>query len=355
MRYKILIPRFSDTSPIKVAISHAKALRGKGLNVTVLYLFSNKDNAYLDEVSNSVDFNIEKVSLFNLFSADILHSHCIQPNILIGCASKLLKFFKIKTITTVHTNIDIDLNDRLGVMSSFISKLWKAAICRHDKIFCLNSQQKGQFSNHKNRLYLVPNFLDIEPKPIKEIPPQFDQSYCDFLKYCEEDNLELLATWCVVRQVKNIPFIIEFLKENPMYALVLIGDGPELPHIRDLVDKYNIRRRVYFTGFSVSPYYYVNSASVALFPSFSEGFPIAILEAFHWGIPPVMSKIPSFTDYYNDLNGGFFEIENMGSFASALNYVINNKNDIIINNRITLENKFSKVAIADKIMRAINE
>lgn len=83
--------------------------------------------------------------------------------------------------------------------------------------------------------------------------------------------------------VKNHKFILkifkQILKYIPNSKLVLLGDGPHLKEIMDLTRDLSIMSNVKFLGNRKDVYRYMNAFDCFLFPSLSEGFGNALIEA----------------------------------------------------------------------------
>ena len=94
----------------------------------------------------------------------------------------------------------------------------------------------------------------------------------------EKDHIGLL------RAMKRLP-----AETNP--HLVLVGEGPERPHIEAEIERLGLRSRTTFTGQvkSAEPYYGI--ADVAVLSSISEGSPNALLEAMAAGVPVVATEV----------------------------------------------------------------
>ncbi len=86
------------------------------------------------------------------------------------------------------------------------------------------------------------------------------------------------------------------LQEMPQEAstcLLIIGDGPEKRVLEDLADELGIKQYLRLTGFRSDVSRLLGTMSVFVFPSESEGSPIAILEAMAAGKAIVASDIPA--------------------------------------------------------------
>ncbi|MDH3603161.1 MAG: glycosyltransferase, partial [Candidatus Tectomicrobia bacterium] len=74
--------------------------------------------------------------------------------------------------------------------------------------------------------------------------------------------------------------------------LQVVGEGPERAEIEALCERLDIASRVRFVGFvdDVRPLY--DSSDVLVLPSYSEGIPRVVMEAFAAGLPVIGTAIP---------------------------------------------------------------
>ena len=91
-------------------------------------------------------------------------------------------------------------------------------------------------------------------------------------------------------------------KQNKETILILVGDGPFRDHLTALCDQYSLSFAttisdnkvpdVFFAGFQSNPLAWLSKATVFTLPSFTEGFPNALVEAMIAGAPVVAADCP---------------------------------------------------------------
>ncbi|VDH01660.1 GDP-mannose-dependent alpha-(1-6)-phosphatidylinositol monomannoside mannosyltransferase [Lysinibacillus sphaericus] len=95
------------------------------------------------------------------------------------------------------------------------------------------------------------------------------------------------------RSVKRIPDLIRaFAKivEKVPSKLLLVGEGPEVPRIRRLVDMLGVTENVIFTGKRDDLPELLSFSDVMVLPSEKEAFGLVLLEGFACGVPAVGTK-----------------------------------------------------------------
>jgi glycosyltransferase involved in cell wall biosynthesis len=85
------------------------------------------------------------------------------------------------------------------------------------------------------------------------------------------------------------------------YRLVIAGDGPDLAALKQRVAELGLAD-VTFAGFVAGDerLQILREASIFCFPSYSEGMPLAVLEAMAMGLPVVSSDVGGLEDILND-------------------------------------------------------
>jgi glycosyltransferase involved in cell wall biosynthesis len=78
---------------------------------------------------------------------------------------------------------------------------------------------------------------------------------------------------------KGFDLLVRALPQLDGATLVLIGDGSERRPLEKLAHELGVRERVVWIGWSDEPRRYLGAFDVFAFPSRSEGFPLAVLEA----------------------------------------------------------------------------
>lgn len=99
--------------------------------------------------------------------------------------------------------------------------------------------------------------------------------------------------------VKGLDLLIEALSEVTRRLdarLLLVGEGPERPHLEKLSKKLGLPNSVRFLGPRTDVQSLLQVADLFVFPSRTEGLPNALLEAMAAGLPIVTTDVPGCRD-----------------------------------------------------------
>ena len=142
------------------------------------------------------------------------------------------------------------------------------------------------------------------------------------------------------------------------YKLFLLGEGPELRNLVDLVRRLGISKDVVFIGWKPHKQFlkYLQNATVYVHPSVEECMPVTILEAMGLGKPVVASDIPGINDVIiNQYNGILFNPKiSSRDLSLILSFLLNNAKERIrlgTNARKTIKEFYTFEKIAEKYDR----
>ncbi|MEM6856632.1 MAG: glycosyltransferase [Pseudomonadota bacterium] len=134
------------------------------------------------------------------------------------------------------------------------------------------------------RIARIPNGIDTaafaaEPKP-------------GALRVVKREGERWVGTLAGLRPVKQLPAMVEAfvgLPEN--WHLVIIGEGPERPAIREAATRFEIDHRVHLPGALDDPEKVIGLFDIFALSSRSEQFPLALVEAMAAGLPVVAPRV----------------------------------------------------------------
>ena len=85
--------------------------------------------------------------------------------------------------------------------------------------------------------------------------------------------------------IQSMEFIIQ---EIPNCKLKIISDISRINNLMNLVNDLNLFNNINFIGFKNNPEIYFRNASLNIFPSISEAFPMVIIETKIFGLPNIL-------------------------------------------------------------------
>jgi glycosyltransferase involved in cell wall biosynthesis/peptidoglycan/xylan/chitin deacetylase (PgdA/CDA1 family) len=105
--------------------------------------------------------------------------------------------------------------------------------------------------------------------------------------------------------------------------LVIVGDGPERPRLRQTADSLGIGERLILTGHVADPRPYYLAADVMILPSLVEGSPNVLLEAMTGGVPIIASRVGGVPEMIiDDVNGLLVDAKDPRSLSSTMHRVL---------------------------------
>lgn len=170
------------------------------------------------------------------------------------------------------------LNERLGI---FISR-------SADSIFTVNDDTKKFLLENKFRkemIFETDNGIDsVETNAENDLDKEYDCCYCGRISK-RKGAYDIIKIWSKIVQI------------IPRSKLVIIGDGPDFENIKRMVEKYNLKNNIILTGFLFGneKIQKMSSSKIFLFPSYEEGWGIAISEALSLNLAVVCYDLDAYT------------------------------------------------------------
>lgn len=94
---------------------------------------------------------------------------------------------------------------------------------------------------------------------------------------------------------KNQVLIIEALAKikELEFEFILVGDGPELEKLKELVIIHGLETKVTFAGFQPNPFKFMRMSHIFIFSSLAEGYPNVLLQAKHLNLEIIATDCPT--------------------------------------------------------------
>ncbi len=190
-----------------------------------------------------------------------------------------------KTVNSVHNSLK-----KSAVKPQYkyvVIPLVRLLYNKSDKIIAVSDGIKEELINlyhlKENKISVIYNGIDLEELKEKsatntdEIFKSFVEGkrvYFNVGRLCNQK-----AQWHLIKAFSEV------LKNVSDSVLVIAGSGEYEEKLKQIVEKLDIKDKVYFTGFVSNPYMYEKYADVFVLPSNYEGYPVALAEAICMGLP----------------------------------------------------------------------
>lgn len=240
-------------------------------------------------------------SLFEQNQYDINHTHFALPS---GLASYLLhKKTGLPYVTTIHGSDVPGYNpDRFRIAHILARPLWRRIISSSDKVVSASIFLKRLIQEH----------IDV---PVEVIQNGFSPGI-EARNISAKSNRILVVTRMFQR--KGVQHFIDALADmDHNWEVVIAGDGPYLPKLKDQARHMNLNIR--FAGFvqgrELLALY--ESSKIFVFPSIQENFPNVLLEAMQAGCAIITTKADGCGEVIGDA-GIVTDPESPGDIRAAL-------------------------------------
>jgi len=168
-----------------------------------------------------------------------------------------------------------------------------------------------------SKIVNIPNCIDVDrfEKPVDKISKKISLGI-------EPNNL-IIGTVANIKAVKNhrnLLFAFEKLrKQMKDVTLILVGSGPLDDQIRRLTSELGLSENVVFLGHRSDIAELYQIFDIFCLSSFSEGFPLSILEAMACEVPVVATNVSGINEIIQSgINGILVPSDNSNTLAGAL-------------------------------------
>jgi len=331
----------------------------------IIYIPGIKTGIYNTRLTNI--YSKKAFNIIKEWNLDIIHS---QTEFGIGAFSRIVS--KKLNIPVVHTYHTLYEDYVYYVTHGFFDNLGKKLVIKITKYFCdkkcnelivPTTKIKDLFINkyHITRnINVIPSGIDTKKfelnlnieKNLKKIRREYKIKNTDFIigsvgRIAKEKSFD--------EEIKTIKKLIDL---NNNIKLMIIGDGPELENLKNLVKDLNIEKNIIFTGkinYDLIPSYY-NLFNIMVSFSKTETQGLTIIEGLASSLPVICIKDESFEAMVlNDYNGYLFK--NTEEFINLTLKLISNQKlyDKMCINAKNSVHKYSKEVFASDVLKVYSK
>ena len=305
-----------------------------------VHFMSYKQPARLDILQKNIFFHQVEVESYPLFDyqpyslalstlmveitkthqLDVVHVHYAIPHAYAAYFAKQIlaeQGIKLPVITTLH-GTDITL---VGQHPSYKSGV-EFSINHSDFVTAVSESLKKdtyKVFNIQKEIHVIHNF--IENQLYGQLKP------CPKCNFVEKDE-KLLIHISNFREVKNVPDVVRVfhkVQQQIKSKLLLLGTGPDMEKVRELVHELGIQEKVIFLGKTRQINEILCMGDLFLLPSSQESFGLAALEAMASGLPVISSNAGGISEVNTQGVTGFLSnIHNVEEMAQNAIHILEN-------------------------------
>ena len=318
MRIAFILPSLKNAGPCIVAKDLVEQYVCRGNVCKVFYFKDILDLKFPCQVQK-ISFNTR----IDFSEWDIVHSHTIVPDLYVRFNTLFSKRnLKTKFVTTLHNPINIhDLNLSFSLFKSIsLAILWRISLSAHDAIIFLNNYllNKTHLRSHAIQI-AIPNGRNIDKT--LEISSISDKILIKEFK----SKYRIIGTTSNIIKLKGLEQIVNALPMLKNYALIVIGDGPELDNLKDLARLNLVYDRCLWLGYRQDAAIYHKYFDIFIMCTRSEGFPLALVEAAAYSNATVLSDIDILKSVITDKEVVFYELDNINDLKSKIEFTYENR------------------------------
>lgn len=264
------------------------------------------------------------------YDLDVIHMHYAVPHAVCGILARQMAKRDVGIVTTLHgTDITV-----LGYDMSLVSAI-RFGINGSDTVTAVSESLKNQtlsLIEPENEIQTVHNFVDES---------YFNMDGRDRIKsemkarYEIPQDTKVLMHTSNFRKIKRIDDIVrafDGVHEKMDSVLVLVGDGPEMNSMRQLVKRLGLQESVIFAGQQTDVRKFYLMSDIFLLMSEKESFGLALLEAMNCGAVPVGTVAGGISEVIQHEKTGY--LVDIGDYTGAGAHIIKILEDDALYNQL---------------------
>lgn len=244
---------------------------------------------------------------------NVVHTHGPRANVY---ANILRKFVAFQWIVTVHSNPLHDFMGK-GMYGNLLCKLNINAIKHANKLIIISEPLRNCLIDsgvHSGKIITALNGIDFRKKDGKS------HHKTDF-GFSEDDFIFLMVARLEHVKGHHIAFeaFSKLISKKRKCHIVLLGEGTLQDSLKQLAVKLGIADRVHFMGHRNDVESFYQMADITMLTSFSEGFPLVLLESARARTPVIATDVGSVRELVVDKSVGWkVQPGNVHELAAAM-------------------------------------
>ncbi|MFB9107996.1 glycosyltransferase family 4 protein [Flavobacterium gyeonganense] len=310
MKIAFIIPSLANQGPVIVVKDLINELIKKVDHIDVYY-FDENPELKLACTTTRISFR-EKIKFDDY---DIIHTHMLRPDLYIWYHSKSVN--RAKCVSTLHQDIFQNLKSSYNfLIAAIFEKIWIESLKSKQAIVTLTHTMRNQYAKKikVSKLHTIYNgrpFFQFDE--LKEID-EMDKKEIIKLK----KKYKIIGISALLTKRKGIAQIIMALPYLNDFALIVIGNGKEKDNLVKLAANLKISHKILFLGYRLEAIRYFKFFDFYAMSSYSEGFPLSLLEAGNASLPTLCSNIPIFKELFSKNEVSFFELDDVKSLVNSI-------------------------------------
>ncbi|QDZ76814.1 N-acetyl-alpha-D-glucosaminyl L-malate synthase BshA [Bacillus cereus] len=257
--------------------------------------------------------------VINREQLDLLHVHYAIPHAVCAILAKQISGKNVKIVTTLHgTDITV-LGDDPSLTDAIRFGIEKSdAVTAVSKSLILQTHDLIKQDKHIEPVY---NFID------ERVYQKINSTYLkeEYGISQEEKVIIHVSNFRAVKRVTDVVKAFEKISKSMPAKLLLIGGGPEMTAICDLVSELNLREKVLFLGKQDNLEKLYSISDLMLLLSEKESFGLVALEAMACGVPCIGTNVGGIPEVILDGETGFIcELGDISAIADKAIYILRN-------------------------------
>ena len=313
LRVALLLPSLDVSGPVIFTRYLIMELMNKVDYIEIFYF--KESSKVLDLGVKCTKLNFFEKRTFDEF--DIVHSTMAVPDLYAA-----LHIDPKKWVISMHNYIETDMKMLKNPINAFlVIKIWTWALQKCKNIIV----SSRAMLDHYCRLLGEKNYSLIPYGIDNREWGEIDQEDLIKINEIRRAGYTVIGSAGNFIHRKGFMQLIDVLKQNEQFALVIIGAGPERERMLELCQENKLEERVFFPGYRPDSYNYYKYMDIYAHVSYSEGFGLAMLEAMAKGLPIVCSELDIYKEYFTGEDVCYFTPGDTDSLSKAFDKVVANK------------------------------